>query len=194
MNETGKRIWIALLVAVALTVGPGTAAAAPGKYKRSVVKYQIPDVTLVDQDGERVRFQDLLNSGKPVLMDFIYATCTTICPVMSAGFASFQRRMGDGVADKATLVSISIDPDHDSPPVMREYLKRYGAKPGWNFLTGKYDDILSVMRSFDAYVENKMDHFPLTLVRAPGSDEWVRMYGLTGTSDLIKEYKAAGGE
>jgi protein SCO1/2 len=86
-------------------------------------------------------------------------------------------------------VSITIDPEHDSPEVMREYLKRYRAKPGWDFLTGSRADIDRVMHAFDAYVPNKMSHYPLTLLRGPGEGRWIRIYGLIGTSDLLDEYQ-----
>lgn len=162
-------------------------AETPQRYKRTVEQYTVPDVTLVNQDGKRVKLLSLLNSDKPVMVDFIYGTCTTICPVLSAGYASFQRKLGDD-AQKVRLVSISIDPEYDTPEVMSAYLKRYRAKPGWDFLTGTRQDIDKVMRAFDAYVPNKMAHFPLTLIKFPAESGWVRIYGLIGTAELMNEY------
>lgn len=184
-----KRI-IPMLILTALfasgaTAPPPAAAKTEDKYERSLEKYTIPDVTLVNQDGERIRLLELVDDvGKPVMVDFIYGTCTTICPVLSAGYASFQRRVGP---EAAHLISISIDPEHDTPEIMTEYLRRYGAKPGWNFFTGSRSDIDKVMRAFDAYVENKMSHYPITFLKAPGQDQWVRIYGLLGSKDLIRE-------
>ena len=156
------------------------------EYKRTEERYVIPDVTLINQDGKRVKFAELINCGKPVVVDFIYGTCTTICPVLSAGFTSFQRKLG---ADTQTvqLVSISIDPENDSPAVMKKYLKNFRSQPGWDFLTGTREDIDRVMRAFNAYVPNKMSHYPIMFLRAPGTERWVRIYGLIGTSDFIKE-------
>ena len=159
-----------------------------GRYKRKVKHYKIPDVTLVNQDGEKVELRSLLNGEKPILLDFIYATCTTICPILSVGFSHFQLKLGSD-AEKVQLVSISIDPDNDTPEIMTEYLQRYKSQPGWEFLTGKRQDIIQVMKAFDAYVVNKMNHFPMTILRAPGSDEWVRIDGLLGVSDLMEEYR-----
>lgn len=157
-------------------------------YKRTIEDYKVPDVTLVNQDGKRISLKALLDTGKPVMLDFIYGTCTTICPVLSAGFSNFQKKMGPE-SPAVRLVSISIDPDNDTPAVMKEYLKRYNAQPGWDFLTGKREDVIRVMKSFDAYVINKMNHYPLTILHVPGDPEWVRINGLLGTSDLIKEYE-----
>ncbi|GAB4264776.1 MAG: SCO family protein [Deferrisomatales bacterium] len=190
----GRLLVLGCLVAIgSLSVGPA-AGAAQEKYRRTVEDYTVPDVTLVDQDGEKVNLRALASSEKPVLLDFIYGTCTTICPVLSAGYAYFQRKMGEAAADKAVLISISIDPDHDTPLIMTDYLRRYGAKPGWEFLTGKREDVIQVMYAFDAYVENKMNHYPLTLLRAPGSDRWIRIYGLIGGKDLMREYERLAGD
>jgi protein SCO1/2 len=177
---------------IALLVVLGMSAMAPAahgaNYKRDVERYTVPDVTLVNQDGKRVRLPDLVNGGKPVVLDFIYGTCTTICPILSANFTNFQRKLGEG-AGKAQLVSISIDPENDSPEVMKKYLKNYLARPGWDFLTGSRKDIDLVMRAFNAYVPNKMSHYPIMFFRAPGNDQWVRIYGLIGTADFVKEYE-----
>lgn len=161
---------------------------AAADYKRTIEKYQVPDVTLVNQNGERINLRTLLDSGKPVILDFIYGTCTTICPVLSIGFSHFQKKLGPD-ADKVQLVSISIDPDNDTPQVMKEYLQRYKASDGWDFLTGKREDIIMVMRAFDAYVINKMNHYPLTILHGPGDEDWIRINELLATSELMHEYK-----
>ena len=69
-------------------------AAEPERYQRSVEKYTIPDVVLINQDGDKIRLKTLLESEQPVAVDFIYATCTTICPILSAGYANLQRKLG----------------------------------------------------------------------------------------------------
>jgi len=163
--------------------------APPGgpRYDRSVERYEVPDVTLVDQEGRPVRAREALGGPGPVILDFIYGTCTTICPVLSAGFASLQRRLGDE-SDRVRLVSISIDPEHDTPEVTRAYLERYRARPGWDFLTGSREDVDALMRAFEAYVPNKMQHFPLTFLRRRDG-AWVRLYGLIGTAELLGEYR-----
>ncbi len=158
------------------------------RYKRTLQAYRIPDVSLLDQDGKAVRLVQIVNSDKPVVLNFLFATCTTVCPILASSFGNFQKALGPE-ADTARLISVSIDPDHDTPEVMRHYLRRFDAGPGWDFLTGRQEDIVKVMKAFDAYVDNKMNHYPLTLLRAPGSDTWVRLYGLLGTAELMAEYR-----
>lgn len=175
---------VALLAGLALL-----GAEAP--YKRTIETYTVPDVVLVNQDGAKVNLRTLLASDKVVVLDFIFGTCTTICPVLSAGYANLQQRLGTRSAD-IQLVSISIDPENDTPKVMREYLKRYRARPGWTFLTGKREDIDRTMKAFSAYIPNKMSHYPLTLIRTPRAGTWIRVFGLMSTSEFLEECQKAG--
>lgn len=167
------------------------AADAP-RFTRTVVTVDVPDVTLIDQEGRRVGFREVMLGDTPVFVEFIFATCTTICPVLSAGFASVQRKLGDG-REQVLLVSITIDPEHDGPEELRAYLDRYGAKSGWDFYTGSRQDIEAVMRAFDAYVADKMSHRPITFVHAPGQTEWVRIDGFAGSRELMEEVSRASG-
>jgi len=178
---------------VALTLLPSArevTADTKEKYTRTMVKYVYPDVTLLDQNGKKVKLVTLLNSRKVVMVDFIFTTCTTICPVLSAGFSNFQKKIGQD-SKNVLLVSITIDPENDRPGRLKEYLKRYNAKPGWVFLTGTRADIDKVLIALDAYTATKESHLPLALLYNSAEKQWVRIFGLIGTSDLIAEYEKA---
>lgn len=202
MTFSGVRLLMArrfaLLCQATTTVLVAAVVAASGwtadnpRFTRTDVTVDPPDVTLIDQDGDRVEFRDLLQSDKPVFVDFIYATCTTICPVLSAGYTSIQRKLGDNL-DRVTLVSITIDPENDGPEELTAYLERYRAKPGWEFLTGTRADIDAVMRSFDAWIPDKMSHRPLLYIRTPSDGSWVKLYGFAGSADLMAELTRASG-
>ena len=160
---------------------------SPAKYQRTAEAYKLPDITLLSQDRVKIQFKDVAASGRPVALALNYTTCTTVYPLIAAGFANLQRKLGPD-AQKVWLISISIDPEYDTPELMKEYLQRYGAKPGWDFLTGSKKDVVSVMRAFDAYVADKMDkHTPLTFLWLPGENRWIRIHGLMSTKDLMKE-------
>ncbi len=164
------------------------AVAKSERYKRTLQAYPLPEVSLLNQDGRRMRLPEAVNGGKPVVLNFLFATCTTVCPILASGFGQFQKALGPEAAG-AALISVSIDPDHDTPEVMKQYLRRFDAGAGWDFLTGRHEDIVRVMKAFDAYVDNKMSHQPLTFLRAPGSGTWVRIYGLLSTAELVAEYR-----
>ena len=174
-----------------LAILTGQAYAEEKKYKRTLEKYSIPDVVLTNQNGMKVNFQSIMHSGKPVIVDFVFGTCTTICPILSAGFANLQLKLGTDT-QKVHLVSISIDPENDTPKVMKEYLKRYRAKPGWDFMTGSRADIDKVMLAFNAYISNKMYHYPLTFIKPTGENSWIRIYGLLSSSEFMSECNKAG--
>ena len=187
-----RAVGLALLfIVTAAVLGATTARGADDTYQRTLVSYTVPDVVLVNQDGAKVRLGQIMNSGKPVVVDFIYGTCTTICPILSASFSNLQRKLGPDTR-KIHLVSISIDPEHDTPKVMKEYLKRYGSKPGWDFFTGNRADINKVMFALNAYIIDKMSHPPLMLIKPPGSSKWIRIYGLMGSAEFVAECQKAG--
>ena len=165
-------------------------APAKGKarYTRSMERYELPDLSLVDQDGNRVDIASLADASEPVVVTFVFTTCTTICPVMTATFARLDRELGkEGAGVK--LVSVSIDPEYDTPSVLRQYADRWKASDDWRFLTGDLDDVNVLLRSFHAYYGDKMNHKPLYLMKAPGTDQWVRIEGLARGSDLMAEYR-----
>lgn len=191
-----KKLRTFKMIALLLCLSPALAAPVSGAekpYKRSVENYTMPDVTLVNQDGKRVRLKSLVETDRPVIVDFIYATCTTICPVLSVSYINLQNKLKDS-PKKPLLVSITIDPENDTPKTMKEYLKRYNAKPGWDFLTGSRGDIDKVMRAFNAYIPDKMSHYPLNLVRSPKDGTWVRLFGILSSREFMNEYLAVAGK
>jgi protein SCO1/2 len=181
-----SRLGLSLMLVVGFAGPPVLAAEV--RYQRSVERYALPDVELVNQDGERFRLKELLEIDQPVVVDFIYGTCTTICPVLSASYVSLQKKLAkEGRSVK--LISVTIDPEYDTPKVMKDYLERYRAQPGWDFLTGSRADIDKVMTAFNAYIPDKMSHFPLNLIRNPKDGTWVRLFGIMSSKEFLTEFK-----
>lgn len=162
------------------------AAMRDTRYETTTAQYSVPDVQLIDQSGARVELQALLESDEPLALNFIFTTCTTICPVMTATFAQMRRELGEA-GDDLRLVSISIDPEYDRPEKLRAYAEQFRAGAGWEFLTGDSADIVRVLKSFDSYAGSKMNHQPVTLLKGPGSSSWTRIDGLATGKDLAHE-------
>ena len=180
-----------MLIVILCSPLTGTYGSERPEYTRTIHEYAIPDVALLNQDGKKMQLKSFLRpKDKVIILDFIFGTCTTICPVLSASFVNFQNKLG-AEAGKVQLVSISIDPEHDTPTVLKAYLKRYKAKPGWDFLTGSRENIERVTNAFNAYTSDKMQHYPLTFIYSPVQDRWFRIDGLVATSELMEEYKKA---
>ncbi len=181
-------IWIIAVSLVAMRVGPAQAA----DVQRTWAEYQVPDVTLVDQNDAKVRLKPLLTQSpdKPVFVQFVFTSCTTICSLLGAVFANFQKKYGPEAKD-IRFVSVSIDPEHDTPEKLKKFLARFDAGPNWTFVTGSREDIKSVGVAFEAWVENKMSHTPLTFMWSPREKKWLRLTGFISASELVDEYRQA---
>ena len=158
--------------------------------RRAVIDYHLPDVQLVRDDGKSVVLAAELNDGQPVFIDFIYTTCTAICPVTSATFAALQEKLGAS-RDKVHLVSISIDPEEDTPRRLTQFREKYGAGPHWRSYTGTTEASVATQRAFGVYTGDKMGHTPVTLFRAAPGQQWVRLDGFATPDELLREYRSA---
>ena len=99
------------------------------------------NVAVKTQDGRTLRFYDDVMKGKILLINFFFTDCDAICPLMTENLARVQELLGARVGNEIRMVSITLQPEHDTPEVLAAYAKTYGAGPGWLFLTGKKDDI-----------------------------------------------------
>ncbi|WP_455222472.1 SCO family protein, partial [Kaarinaea lacus] len=156
-----------------------------GVIKISRVTYSLPDVQLTNMKSERTDFLHLVNE-KPVILNFIFTTCTAICPVLTATFSQVQEQL---VLQNLSvpLISITIDPEQDTPARLTEYAEKYGAGPNWQFFTGDKASIITLQKAFDAYRGNKMNHIPLTFIKTT-TNEWIRIDGFASASNIVKEY------
>jgi protein SCO1 len=185
MEDRLKRA-VAGMVLVAFVLVVSTTARAAEEVKRSRAGYVVPRVTLVRADGQSVSLPDELNDGRPVVMDFIFTTCGSICPLLTQTLARLQQELG-AERDKVHLVSISIDPEADTPPRLTEYAARYHAGPEWDLYTGSMDAIIATAKAFNVYRGDKMAHTPVTLVRKTPGGTWVRFDGFATALQLKKE-------
>lgn len=164
------------------------AAAEATGYVSTLTNYTIPEVMLVDSDDKEGLLSETISATKPVMLNFIFTTCTAICPTMSATFAQVTQQM-DVESEGMQLISISVDPEHDTPPKLKEYAKKFEAKSQWQLFTGSVNDSILVQQAFDAYRGDKMNHIPLTFIRGANTKQWVRIEGLASADELIQEYR-----
>lgn len=158
------------------------------RYSRVVTRYEMPEVTLRDHTGAARDLAEVLDHEEPVLLNFVFTSCATICPIMSAVFGQTQEEIAV-LAPGYRMVSISIDPEYDTPARLAEYASLHEARPEWVFLTGGFDDVFEVVAAFDAIfrANNKMYHRPLTFLRPRGERAWVRLEGLLSAEELVAE-------
>jgi protein SCO1/2 len=159
----------------------------PG-YARRLATYRLPEAVLVRSDGAKVSFTKEIEDGRPVVLNFIYTTCTAVCPILSHSFAGFQRGLG-AERDKVRMVSISIDPEQDTPERLAEYARRFDAGRQWGFYTGSNQASVTVQKAFQAYFGDKMHHRPMTFMRVAPGEPWVRLEGFATPDELLAEYR-----
>jgi len=124
-----------------------------------------PEFNLTNQDGKRLALEDL--RGKVLAITFIYASCTDACPLLTAKMTALQSRLGPAFGSKVFFVSITVDPERDTPPVLKNYAAAHRANTaGWGFLTGTSDEIRNVAKRYGIYSKNTprgdVDHTFLT--------------------------------
>jgi len=156
--------------------------------RTSTANYSLPSVMLVRDDGQTVSLKGELDDGRPVVMTFIYTTCTSICPVVSQTLSQLQSGLGAD-RDKVHMVSISIDPEHDTPARLRDYAARFGAGPEWQHYTGAVAASVAAQKAFNVYHEDKMNHSPVVLLRAAPGKPWLRIDGFATADELLAAYR-----
>ncbi|MEE8587106.1 MAG: SCO family protein [Acidobacteriota bacterium] len=144
------------------------------------------DTVLVDQDGREVRFYSDMLKGKVVVIDTIFTTCTGICPILSKTFARVQEHVGERLGQDVHLISISVDPHNDTPARLKEFAGRFGAKPGWHFLTGSEENVAFILQKLGQFVEDKESHKNIILIGNEPTGLWKKAFGLAPAEDLIK--------
>jgi protein SCO1/2 len=155
---------------------------------------ELYDLELVTQDGKRVKFKSEVIADKLVAMTFIFTSCTTICPVYNAIFTRLQPMLGDRLGSEVILVTMTVDPTTDVPGRMKKEAKKYQAKPGWYYLTGKKHNVDQVLKGLDAYFADFTQHPPMALVGDGKTGTWKRYNGFPKPEQLlamIDELRAA---
>ncbi len=135
------------------------------------------DTRLLDQDGREVRFYTDALRGKIVLISFIYTSCTDICPILMHNLSDVQNSLGDRFGKDVFFVSISVDPEDDTPEELKKYAERYGTKPGWTLLTGPKKDVDAVIKRFGEFQEDFEDHSMTFVLGDVKNARWSKMRG-----------------
>jgi protein SCO1/2 len=154
----------------------------------STAQYTLPDVTLIRDDGRKVLLKNEIDDGRPVVLTFIYTACTSICPVITQTLAELQSELG-AQRDKVHLMSITIDPEHDTPARLKEYAAKFGAGPEWQYYSGTVEATIAAEKAFNVFREDKMNHNPVVLLRAAPGEPWLRIDGFATAQELLQSYQ-----
>jgi protein SCO1/2 len=144
------------------------------------------DVELINQDGKKVRFYSDVLKGKTVVVNAFFTSCTSVCPPMNRNMEKIQEALGARVGRDVFLVSMTVDPEVDTPARMKEYAQKFHAGPGWIFLTGKKENLDWALYKLGQYVEQKNDHKTIFIIGNEPTGLWKKAFGIANVAELVQ--------
>jgi len=179
-----------LAVLVAALPGALLSAAPPDNStaatKNAAARTYFTDTILVNQDGEEMAFYSDLIEGKVVIMIPFFTTCTGVCPPMNRNLERIQDWLGDRLGKDVHMMSISVDPETDTVPLLKQYSKRYHARPGWYFLGGKKENVELALKKIGQFVQQRDDHSSIMIVGNLRTGLWKKAFALGKIEELIQ--------
>lgn len=181
-----RRTMFAAGAAAALAAGGGTslisrpAAAAAAGHTHSA----IPDVTVLDQDGKQYRFYTDLVAGRVVAFNFFFTACGETCPLVTQNLREVQDLLGDRIGRDIFMYSVSLQPELETPAILKDYAEQWDVRPGWRFLTGRPEEIEVLRRAIGFYSpnaefdRNKDNHIGVVRYGNDRIDRWTGTPGL----------------
>lgn len=177
-----------ILVAVVMPVE----AQKPGRHEHAriqpvaIPKLTIPDVEVLDQEGRKQRFYTDLVKDKVVVINFVFTTCKSMCPLLGTNFSKLQDALGDRLNKQVFLISVSTDPETDSPEKLKAWGEKFKAKDGWTFVTGNKEQLTSLLRVFTGDGPRTGYHIPSLYIVSGSKNTHRPAYGLASAEDVLK--------
>jgi protein SCO1/2 len=156
------------------------------EYARQIMNIDIPKVDVTRKDGKKLPFNNELDDGRPVIMNFIFTSCSAICPMLSHLFSQVQSKL-DKTNQSVHLVSVSIDPENDTAKTLSEYAKKFGAGANWDHYTSSLADNIAIQKAFNVFRGDKMNHASVVLMRTKPGQPWLRLEGFMSSDNITNE-------
>lgn len=191
------------LVLVALSAGQVLAQSAPTTAKpavgsqaarREAAHNYFTDVVLLDQDGKERRLYSDLMQDRTVIISVYFTSCQAACPALNKQVAKIQDALGERLGRDVYILSISVDPETDTPPRIKEYAASYVKNPGWVFLTGTKANVDLALKRLGQYVDNPDDHMNLLLIGNEKTGLWKKAFGFAGIEELMPIVESVVGD
>ncbi|HEU5238069.1 MAG TPA: SCO family protein [Pyrinomonadaceae bacterium] len=182
-------VTVALVCASGFIVGqapPKNPEASAAQSDESQAHKYFTDTVLVNQNGEKMRFYSDLLQGKVVIINSFFATCQGSCLPLNRNLEKVQESLGDRLGKDVNIISLSVDPTVDTPPLLKAYAKKLNARPGWYFLTGEKQNVDFVLKKLGQFVDNKQDHLNIFIIGNERTGLWKKAFGLSPSAELVK--------
>jgi protein SCO1/2 len=152
------------------------------------------NATLTNQEGKQLRLYTDILKGNVVIIDSFYSTCNGVCRVTIPVFKQLQDDLGERVGKDVRLISITVDPESDTPEVLKRYAAGVGAKPGWDFLTGDKQTVDQVLYKFGLYTEAKEEHSNIFIVGNEPTGLWKKVLGIAPPYEIRRSVESVLGD
>jgi protein SCO1/2 len=155
-------------------------------YTARALRQHFPNVLLTTQNGKLVRFYDDVIKGKIVMIQFMFTNCERSCPMITPNLVKVQQELKSRGAREVKMVSITVDPLHDTPRALHEYAERFHVQPGWQFLTGRKADIDLIRHKLGVYDpdDQKNEHMNVLIMGREPTGQWMAMEALAKPNDI----------
>ena len=170
-----------------------TALPAASKGGTSAAQRYFTDTILVDQNGVERRFYSDLIKDRVVIINAMYTDCKDSCPMMAENFARLQNELGKESGFRVTdvqMISLSVDPEFDTPARLKAYAQTHHAKPGWSLMTGKKVNVEAVLKKLGLYADTKEDHLNLFLIGNDRTGLWKKAFGMAPWNETFETLKS----
>jgi protein SCO1/2 len=157
-------------------------------YTSRALREHFPNVPLVTQDKKTLRFYDDLVKDKILIIQFMFTNCEQYCPMVTPNLVRVQKQLQERAANKVTMISITVDPIHDTPGVLKEYASKFHVQPGWQFLTGQKSDVDQIRRGLGVYDpdDKKIEHMNVITIGKESTGQWLAIEGLATPEDIVQ--------
>jgi protein SCO1/2 len=159
----------------------------------SIASRTFPNLEVISHEGEKYRFYDDLIKDRIVMINFFYSHCKEFCPPATANLVRVQKALGDRLGQNIFMYSLTLDPTHDTPEVLHDYARMYGARPGWTLLTGKPDDLehlrvkLGFRDSDPAVDRDRGQHIGVIRYGNDSLNRWSACPALASVDEIMRE-------
>jgi protein SCO1/2 len=152
------------------------------------MRSHFPNVTLRTQQGKSVRFYQDMVQGKIVVVQLMFRGCDKFCSIVTPKLVKVQRELQKQLGDQVRFISISIDPDRDTPEALAEYAAHFGVQKNWYFLTGKREDVDLIRRKLGVYdpEEKKLEHLNVLTVGNEPAGQWLAMPAPSSNEEIVR--------
>lgn len=157
-----------------------------GRVELPLKSFAIPDSSLLDQNGKKVKFYTDLVKGKVVVISFFFTKCNDVCPMLGRSIAKLKTRLGKRLGRDVFLISVSKDPVNDTPEQISKWVKEYGASSGWTLLTGEPSVIKQLLWDFGGEQLGQTNHESILIVGNDRTGVWTSTDGLLFPNDIVK--------